>query len=299
MSKLSIVVPNLNGGAYISDTLSSLILQKKTANVEVIVKDGLSSDDSLDIISDYQEHLDHVIVQPDSGQADALNQGFAYATGDILAWINSDDFYLPGALAEVVSIFEVYPEIDWLIFRPSIYNKNGIIARVDSCFKSKYDYLSMNFSDPWIQQESSFWRRSLFESAGPYLDAGKKLMCDGELWSRFFLSSTPIFVDSIVSGYRSHGTNRAGIYYDECINEMHSILSIMRKRATQSDREKARMLYSIRSNFFSKYPSSFDSPSEFGAFVKSFHPGLYEIASYSVLRWNFSTHQYVRLPQLL
>src|SRR5271154_228000 len=98
--KISIVTPSFNQGKYIEETIRSVLLQNYP-NLEYIVMDGGSTDESIQIIRKYAQFIDHFILEPNEGHADALNKGMKRATGEILAFINSDDLYLPEAFTTV------------------------------------------------------------------------------------------------------------------------------------------------------------------------------------------------------
>ena len=104
LPKFSIVIPTLNQGDTIEDTICSIIYQNYP-RYEIIVMDGGSTDQTLEVIDRYRDYLSHVTSAPDNGQSHAINRGFEHATGDIYAWINSDDYYLPGAFSKVVDTF--------------------------------------------------------------------------------------------------------------------------------------------------------------------------------------------------
>ncbi|MBV5328910.1 MAG: glycosyltransferase, partial [Chlorobium sp.] len=104
--KISIVTPSFNQGKYIEDTILSILLQGYP-NVEHIIMDGGSTDETLEIVKSYEQSLAKIISEPDKGQSEAINKGMRLATGDILTWLNSDDMLAPGALAAIAMAFDV------------------------------------------------------------------------------------------------------------------------------------------------------------------------------------------------
>lgn len=224
--RISIVTANFNGGRFIEATLKS-VLDQGYPNLEYIVVDGDSEDDSLGIIERHAPRLAHFESGPDRGHGDALNKGFAHATGEIMAWINSDDMYLPWTLNCVADIFASHPDVDWIVGTNAWWNAKGFLTHSHNVYKNIHDYLRGDYA--WIQQESVFWRRRLWDRAGGRISTDYRLMVDGELWTRFFLNAELVHVHTLLGGYRAHGENRAARHLDDCHAEMRRAIGVMRE----------------------------------------------------------------------
>ena len=224
--EISIVTPSLNQSFFLEETIKSVISQNYP-NLEYVVIDGGSTDGSVDIIKQYEKHLAYWVSEKDRGHAHALNKGFSETSGGIMAWINSDDKYTPWALETVSKIFEQFPHVMWLVGFNAWWNVDGAMTHAKRINKNIYDYLIGNHL--WIQQESVFWRRSLWEMAGGHIEENYEFMVDGELWSRFFLHAELYTVDCILGGYRFHNTNRVKLNYQACLSEMDKAVSDMKK----------------------------------------------------------------------
>jgi glycosyltransferase involved in cell wall biosynthesis len=214
---ISIVTPNLNGNTFLASCLKSVINQDYPT-IEYIVVDGLSNDGSVQTIEKYQQHLAHILNETDHGHYDAVSKGFSLATGEIMGWLNSDDWLLPGSLRIVGEIFNKYPEIRWLSTSyPLTINKDGSIVRQRFIggFNSQTFFQGANlpFGSHYqrgnIQQESTFWRRSLWDDAGGYLSNKCSLAGDFELWSRFFHLAELYAVRAPLAAFRLHGNQRS------------------------------------------------------------------------------------------
>jgi glycosyltransferase involved in cell wall biosynthesis len=159
---ISIVIPSFNQGQYIEQTLTS-VLSQNYPNIELIIIDGGSTDNTPQIIEKYTHSITHYVSEPDNGQADAINKGFRLAKGDILAWLNSDDMYMPCAFSKVVDILgsSTEPRLVYggcLRFTEGTPHAGGTIpSRFDADLLTYYDY---------VDQPSTFWTRSLWETAG-------------------------------------------------------------------------------------------------------------------------------------
>lgn len=152
--KISIVTPNYNKGSFLENTIKS-VLSQNYPNLEYIIIDGGSTDNSIDIIKKYQDKISYWISEPDKGMYDAIRKGFSYATGEILAWIGSDDMYHPNCFNIIADIFK-NDKVSWLVGATTHFDKYGRCVFVaQSRYFSRLDLLSGDFK--WIQQESSFW----------------------------------------------------------------------------------------------------------------------------------------------
>jgi glycosyltransferase involved in cell wall biosynthesis len=226
---ISIVTPSFNQAAFLEETIDS-VLSQNYSRLEYVVIDGGSTDGSADIIERHAKRLHYWVSEQDAGHAAALNKGFARTSGEIMAWINSDDKYLPWTFEVVAEIFAEFPQINWISGFPSGWSSRGFLTDAQRLPKNIYDYLLGNYQ--WIQQESVFWRRSLWDKAGATINADYRLMVDGELWTRFFLHDELYSVDCILGGYRKHATNRAKDHRAECLLEMERAIAAMRQRCS-------------------------------------------------------------------
>ena len=210
--KLVVVTPSFNQGEFIEETLRSVLAQGYP-ELEYVVIDGGSTDRTREVLERYSPWITRWQSQPDGGQYDAVNVGFAGATADLMAWINSDDVYAPGAFATVGEVFSCFQAVDWVTsLQPMALNARGRrtwcrrlggFAR-EGFRRGEYVVGAGRFSSAWIPQESTFWRRSLWERAGGRVDAKLQMAGDFELWSRFYESSELFGVDAPLAGFRRH-----------------------------------------------------------------------------------------------
>ncbi len=209
--KISIVTPNYNQGKYLEDTIIS-VLNQNYPNLEYIIIDGGSRDNSVEIIRKYAHKLAFWCSEPDSGMYDALQKGFAQSTGEIMAWINSDDFYLPGTLFTLAEIFNTIPQLRWLQGAMLTADEKGRIVTAERAgVKTKYDFLIGDYR--WIQQESVAWRRSLWNEAGATLQTRMQYAGDFELWLRFFARDRLYVTDACIGCYRQRSSNQLSLNF--------------------------------------------------------------------------------------
>jgi glycosyltransferase involved in cell wall biosynthesis len=207
--KISIITVTHNSEKYLEETILSVLSQNYT-NLEYIIIDGASNDGTIDIIKKYEKSLSYWITEPDHGMYFALQKGFEKSTGELMAWINSDDKYHQGAFYSVAEIFTTFSDVDWIVGQPSFYNKEGLCTKIDP--PNRWSFNRFATGDyKWIQQESVFWRRTLWDNAGSCINTNFKFAADFELWSRFFLTSKLYSLNTSISGFRIHSNQLSDI----------------------------------------------------------------------------------------
>lgn len=209
--RITVVTPSLNQGAFLEQTIRSVLLQGYP-NLEYIVIDGGSTDGSVEIIRQYEPWLAFWGSEPDRGQSHAINKGIARSTGEILCWLNSDDFFMPGALDAVAAVLG-----------PDTLNRalvgHAIRVHADG---SEPDHLRGYFAGRsrllrfWMgyemPQSSIFWRREVTEAIG-LLDEDEDLVMDFDYWIRIADRFDFVNVDQVLSGTTYHSAAKTGDGY--------------------------------------------------------------------------------------
>lgn len=180
---LSIVIANYNYGRFLSEAIESIISQNMGDDVEIIVCDAASTDNSVEVIKRYEKHIAWWCSEPDGGQSAAFNKGFSHAKGRFLTWLNADDVYTPGALKSFKRAVEKYPKQEWFV---------GGVMWLSADMK----VLNMGRGRPFSRLRalagnvtswgpSSMFTRELYERAGK-VDERFHYAMDNDLWHRFF-----------------------------------------------------------------------------------------------------------------
>jgi glycosyltransferase involved in cell wall biosynthesis len=219
--KITIVTPNFNGAKYLERTIDSVVGQNYP-NLEYIVMDGGSTDGSVDIIRKYAKYLAHWESKPDNGLYDALNQGFRKSSGEIMGWINSDDLLMTRSLFSLADIFSVHESIRWIQGYPAVTDEDDRIVYHRPAVGPKiFFYLKDYHNGSFIQQESTFWKRSLWEDAGKFIATEYRYAGDFELWMRFFNHARLYITDALLGAFRLRrdgqiSTSNYKSYLEEC-----------------------------------------------------------------------------------
>ncbi len=229
---ISIVTPSFNQGRFLEATIRS-VLEGSAAPDEYVIADGGSTDGSLEIIERWEPRLTSWWSRPDGGQYDAVQQALQQTTGEIMGWLNSDDMYMPWTLAVVRDVFAKFPDVAWLTtLYPLTLDESGNV--VMTTYTGGFDRASFRaganlpFSPGFwrgVQQESTFWRRSLWERAGGHVDTTLRCAGDFELWSRFFEHADLVGIETPLAAFRSHGAQKTVHLQDVYLEEGKAVLS--------------------------------------------------------------------------
>ena len=202
--RVSVVVPSYNQGRFIGEALDS-ILSQGYPDLEVLVMDGGSTDETLEILKGYGHRIRFESGR-DGGQADALNRGFAKATGEIVGWLNSDDRYCPGAIEEGVAALETEPEAGFVYGEGELIAEDGrVISRSSSVHQ--FDLWRLIHVIDFIMQPAVFMRRVVLIEAGG-LDVSLHYGLDWDLWIRMALRGSVVYCPSFLAQSREHAATK-------------------------------------------------------------------------------------------
>lgn len=214
---ISIVTPSYNQGKYLEKTILSVINQNYP-NLEYIVMDGGSTDNSVDIIKKYEGHIAYWVSEKDNGQSDAIAKGFKIANGDILAYLNSDDVFFQGALRTAANVFYKGQDTDWIIGKHVHIDPSDITfyRPLISCpdFTQLIAYTASGFS-----QAATFWRKDLYTRVGG-LNKDLNFCMDYDLFVKFAHEQKPIFVNKYFAAVRNHNLSKTSTMQDVMWNEV-------------------------------------------------------------------------------
>jgi glycosyltransferase involved in cell wall biosynthesis len=231
-ARIALVTPSFNQARFLEDTLRSVHGQAYPG-LEHVVIDGGSTDGSVALLERWADRLASWTSGPDGGQYDAINRGFARTTGEIMGWLNADDLHAPWTLALVDELFARFPEVEWLTTQyPLIFDERGHAVQTGygggfnaDAFRRGANLPGRGwFATGFVQQESTFWRRSLWEKAGGRVDASLKLAGDFELWCRFFDHAPLYAVAAPLAGFRRQADQKTATRFEAYLDEAETVL---------------------------------------------------------------------------
>lgn len=205
--KLSIVTPSYNQGQFLEATIRSVLLQGYP-NLEYIIIDGGSSDESVAIIQKYERFLTFWVSEPDDGQTAAINRGLERSTGDYLGWLNSDDLYTKGAFGKAIGAFLKHPE-------SIVVHGNRILLDADDRVFGCAPLPAFNPPETGfiVCSETAFWRRSVMDLHGQ-LNPDFRFAMDLEFFSRLFLQGPFTKLDDYLGYFRCHAASKSATIWD-------------------------------------------------------------------------------------
>jgi Glycosyl transferase family 2 len=215
--RISIVTPSFNQGKFVERTLKS-VLDQAYPNLEYYVQDGGSTDGSTEVIRRYGDRLTGWESCPDNGQSHAINLGFAKTSGEIMAWINSDDILLPGALAYVADFFCRHPDVDVIYGHRVLLDEND--CEIGRWIMPSHEGQILSWED-YIPQETIFWRRRIWEKSGAKIDESFRFAMDWNMLIRFREAGAHfVRLPRFIGGFRVHqrqktSTEISGIGFQE------------------------------------------------------------------------------------
>jgi len=228
LPRISIVTPSYNDCQCLERTILS-VLSQGYPDLEYIIIDGGSTDGSVDIIKKYAHRLTYWISEPDKGMNYALQKGFDKSTGEVMGWINSDDILHTGSLFTIGQVFGDFDEIKWLQGAPNVIDENDRVVftppdyGVDKLFFYEKKHAIARI---YLQQESTYWRRSLWEKAGSHMCTDYKYAGDFELWIRFFQFEKLYNINAFIGAFRVSRQGQASVEnYAVYVEESFDILN--------------------------------------------------------------------------
>ncbi len=237
--KFSIVTPSFNQGKYIEQTIKSVVEQQGNFDIEYFVMDGGSTDNTVNILQKYSKLLRHNQrikffwqSKKDKGQSDAINQGLKKSTGDICAFINSDDYYEKNIFKHIAQAFKQQSQKKWLTGPSHIVNEHQeIIQKFITLYKNFwlrfYSYKTLLILN-YISQPSTFFKKELIENHG-YFSETLNYCMDYDFWLKIGKQNTPIICNEYISNFRIHSQSKGKVSYQ---NQFQEDLKVVKNYTT-------------------------------------------------------------------
>jgi glycosyltransferase involved in cell wall biosynthesis len=207
--KFSIITPTFNQAQYIEQTILSVINQDYY-NIELIIIDGGSTDGTIDIIKRYEDRLAYWVSEKDKGQSHAINKGLQYVTGDVMNWLNSDDWLEAGAVSKIIQYFQNYPEID-VVFG----NCNIVYPEIETKIYNAVAFNPIDFASRIsVHQPSTFWRTSLMRNIGK-VDESLNYCMDYDLWAKMLFTHKSGLLNETLANFRRYPESKSSNFEDQ------------------------------------------------------------------------------------
>jgi hypothetical protein len=240
---ISIVTPSFGQGHFLERTLYSVVSQNYPT-LEYFVQDGGSTDGTVELLRRYEGSLSGWTSEADDGQADAINRGFAHCSGEIMAYLNSDDLLLPGSLAYVAGYFASHPDVDVVYGHRVLIDEHD--EQIGIWVLPRHDDKELTLLD-FVPQETMFWRRSAWERAGGRVDPSLRFAIDWDLLLRLRDSgSKMVRLPRFLGAFRVHDEQKTAIWNDQCLIECDAIRRRVHGRGISHDEAVARVAPYLR-----------------------------------------------------
>jgi len=285
LPKISVVIPSFNQGQFLEETILSVVNQKYP-NLEIIIIDGGSKDNSKDIIKKYEYHLTWWVSEKDKGQSDAINKGFARVTGDIVTWLCSDDLYTEGALKRVGEIFSDLPDDIGLIYGgTTLFGEN---MKPTEAWGYEDAGVERYIAGQGFPQPSSFFKRKYLQEAGAWVREDLHLGMDYDLFARLSCVCEFHSTKEIFSQYRLHDASKTVSQHSRLVEDWtRSFSNICRNLGWDDVIEKMHNISQLSSFLNYNYP--------FKANLKMISKANKDLALfYHLCYWTKSCYQYER-----
>lgn len=255
MTTITIITPSYNCSTFIGQALDSVCNQKGDFELEYIVMDGGSQDGTVEILQRVEKRFNNGeypnlksfkwFSKPDNGQSDAINKGLKIATGEIVAFINSDDFYEDGTFQQVISYFSKTPDCQFLTGRTKIVNsQNTQIQKAITCYKNFWLYFHLptvlHVLNP-VSQPASFWRRTVHDEFG-YFNEDEHLVMDYEFWLKIAQSYSLHVIPEYLANFRIHENSKGSIDFTQ---QFKRELEVSRSYSNSFSKKLLYLLHSI------------------------------------------------------
>jgi glycosyltransferase involved in cell wall biosynthesis len=224
--KISVVTPSYNQCGYLRRTMGSILSQAGDFELEWVVVDGGSTDGTVDLLRSVTDPRVRWSSGRDGGQSQAINKGLDSINGDVVTWLNSDDLYMPGALAAVAEAFAMQPSVRWVVGRCDIIDAEdrvirGGVTRYKNHLLRRFSYRSL-LRQNCISQPAVFWRAEFGKRIGGP-DESLHYTMDYDLWLRMARASEPLILDRVLAQFRIHDQSKSGQVNREQFDEQYRV----------------------------------------------------------------------------